>query len=226
MIDYTKAAVLLILDDIKKFKKIFKLFSLVFTTGYFIYVLITQSGLLVANIILSILFLGYTIFEFVATKKDIKRIKRVVRRSYSWITLGIKSLTLAAMIYGIYTATKAVSAITIILATLMIVFWVLQVFLELLIQIIENKVDLVVAAVHKDIENVKKPIDSIGNIFKKIRGQEIPPPPEKSKEIIRLEKKIQILEEEKKSRKQAIKEEITRKQSSKKAVKVLPIKKK
>ncbi len=237
MIDYSKAAIQLILDDVKKFKKFFKLFSLVFTTGYFIYVLVTQSGLFVANIVLSVLFLGYTMFEFITAKKDLKPIKRIVKRSYAWTTLAIKLITLGAMLYGIYTATKAMTAMSIILATLMIVFWVLQVILELLIQIVENKVDLVTAAVQKDIDNIKKPMNTIGNVFKKIRGEEIPPEPEKSKQIIRLEKKIKMLEEEKKSRKEVAKEEKkTRKEEAKAVrkqkrktkaeVKALPIKKK
>lgn len=207
MFDYSKAAFVVLLDDIKKFAKVFKTLSLVFTTGYFIYVLVTQSGFFIANIILASLFLIYTIFEFVVTKKDIKKIKRVVKHSYSYITLGIKLMTLGAMIYGIYTATKAMTPISIIFTTLMIVLWIFQVLLEFFIQIMENKIDLIVVGLNKDYENLRKPIDGISNVFKRIKGQEIAPPVEKSKEIIRLEKKIQVLEEEKKQKKEQQKAE-------------------
>jgi len=201
MFKYTRASILLILDDVKKYSKIFKYGSLVFTTAYFIYALVMQTGNFIANIILATLFVGYTVFEFITAKMDIKTAKRVVKRSYNWIKLGIKTFTLGAMIYGIYTATTNVSAISTILATLMIILWVLQVLLELVIEIVEDKIDLVVAGWNKDMEDMKKPVTAVGNVIKKVKGESIDPAPEKSKEVLLLEKKIKEIELKKKGKK-------------------------
>lgn len=203
MLNYTKASISLILEDFKRYSRIFRTFSLVFTTLYFLYVLITRSGFLVANIILAVLFLGYTIFDIVTMNKDLKKLKKIIQRTYSWLKLSINFITLIAVVYGIYTATTDVKPITTIFTTLMIVFWVFQVILELIIQILESKVDLLIAAINKDVENVMKPVDSIKNIFKKVKGEPLPPVKEKTKEIIRIEKRLDTIELEK----QRIKEE-------------------
>jgi uncharacterized membrane protein len=107
------------------------------------------------------------------------------------------------MIYGIYNAATNVAAISTILATLMIILWVLQVFMELVIAIIEDKYDLILAGWKKDIEDIMMPKTKVDNFFKRIRGQEVPPPPEKSKELLILEKKMQEMELGKKPTKAA-----------------------
>lgn len=191
MFKYTIASIELIIDDIKKYYKIFKYGSLVLTAAYFIYALISHTGYFIANIVLATLFVLYTIFEFLTLKRDIKLAKKVVKRSYVWIKLLIKAFTLGAMIYGIYTATTNVSPISTILATLMIILWVLQFLLEILVEVIEDKIDLLKAGMNQDWENFKKPVTVVGDVVRKIKGQEVPEPAKKSKEIILLEKKIE-----------------------------------
>ena len=198
MFKYTRTAISSIIEDMKKYYKIFNYGSLIFTGAYFIYALITQSGNFIANIILASLFVGYTIFKFATAKMDIKPAKKVVKRSYAWVKLGIKTFTLGAMIYGIYMATTNVSAISTIIATLMIILWVLQVLLEIIVEVIEDKKDLLIAGWTKDVEEFKKPVTAVSDVIKKIKGKETEPEAEKSKEIIYLEKKIA---EKKKSKK-------------------------
>lgn len=198
MFKYTRAAIEMIIEDINRYSKIFKYGSLIFTTAYFIFALISQTGYFVANIILASLFVGYTIFEFATAKVNWKDAKRIVKRSYTWIKLGIKAFTLGSMIYGIYTATMNVSAISTILATLMIILWILQVLLELVVEIIENKIDLIVAGWNQDIDDMKKPATVVGDVIKKITGQEVEPAPTKCKEIIALDK---FIESKKKAKK-------------------------
>lgn len=197
MFDYTKASAAIISDDIKKYVKIFKNFSLVFTTCYFIFVIFTQTGVLAINITLALLFLMYSIFEFVTFTNDLKKIKKVVKKSYRAIMLSIKLFTLVAMIYGIYTATTDISAISILFAVLMVLFWVLQVFLELFVHVFENKFALFIAGYNKDMEDLKKPVTDLKKVVRRLKGEVIPPEPEKSKELVRLEKKIREIENEK-----------------------------
>lgn len=222
MLNYTRASLEIIMDDIRKYAKLFKNFSLAFTTGYFIYVLLTKSGFFIVNIILASLFLVYTCFELIVSKKEIKKIRKVVKKSYRYIVLGLKLFTLTALVYSIYTATTEISPLTTIFTTVMIVLWVLQVFLEIFVSIFESKVDLLIAGWNKDLEDIKQPITNIKNIFRRVKGEPLPPVKEKSKELLRLEKKIERNENDNKLIKSnvAIKKDI-RVEKNKKSVKAI-----
>ena len=90
------------------------------------------------------------------------------------------------MMYGIYVAASNVDAISIILATLTIILWILEVLLELLIFVIEPKVKLVIAGVLSD----ARPIINTYNFFKKKDGEININYDEYKKEIAILEKRI------------------------------------
>lgn len=76
------------------------------------------------------------------------------------------------MIYGIYMATTDVTPLNTILASLMIFLWVMQVLLELIIKIIQDKSDLFIAAWTKDLENMS-PKKTVKMIFDKVRNKEV-----------------------------------------------------
>ena len=173
MFKYTRTAIDIIISDIKKFSTIFNYGSLIFTSAYFIYALVTKTGNFIANIILASLFVGYTIFYFITKSMEMKTAKKIVKRSYKWIKIVIKTFTLGAMIYGIYITTTNVTPISIILATLMIILYVLQILLELACEIVEDKKDLLVEAVAKDMEIVTRPVSAVGNFVKRIKGEEV-----------------------------------------------------
>ena len=99
--------------------------------------------------------------------------KKRVKKTYKWLKLVIKAFTLSSMLYGIYVASNKIDGITIILATLMIITWVLQLLFEIVIQIFEDKKDLLVAGWNKDIDNLKKPVTAVNNFIKRVKGQEI-----------------------------------------------------
>ena len=204
---YTREALTVIKEDFKKYCNIFKYGSLIFTTLYFIYALVTKTGNFVANIILASLFAIYTIFELSTIKfTKIKSLKTKIRRSYKWSTLTIKAFTLGSLLYGIYTATTKVSAMATIIATLMVILWVFQFLLEIIIEIIENKIDLLSSAFQQDIADVKDtfaaPVDFVKNGFKRLIGKEV-----EVKEEPKKSKKIQMLydriEEKKEAKKEA-----------------------
>lgn len=191
MFKYTKAAVDIIIEDIKKYCNIFKYGSMIFTFAYFIYALYTNNGNVIVNIVLISLFFLYTVLDILTHNKDFKLLKKIIRRSYKSIKLLTKTFSLGVMIYGIYMATTNVSPISIILATLMIILWVLQLLFEIVIEIFNDKKDLLIAGWNKDIENLKKPVTTVNNFIKKVKGEEISE--EKSnypREIKVLERKI------------------------------------
>ena len=188
MFKYTKASLKIIVDDIKRIGRIFRYGSLIFTATYFIYALISKTGNFYANVILASLFVAYSIFEIATREKDMKATRKTVKKGYKWLKLFIRALTLVSMLYGIYTATTKITPMSIILATLMIILWVLQFFLALLVEVVESKINLVIAGFRED---TKKP-----SIFGK-KDDEEPKP----KEIVILDEQIEKEKSEKQEQK-------------------------
>lgn len=190
MFKYTRAAIDIVISDIKRYCNLFKYASIFCTIIYLGYSIFYKSGNFVINIILLVSLLTYSIFEFITHKKDLKLLKRIVRRSYKIIKFTTKGFTLAVMLYSIYMASVNASPISIILATLMIIMWVLQLLFEVIVEIANSKKDLIVAGFDKDMENLKKPVTTVNNFIKKIKGEELVNENNPSKEFQTLEKKI------------------------------------
>ena len=84
----------------------------------------------------------------------------------------------------------------------MIIMWVLQLLLEIIIEIVENKAELLIESFNQDIEDIKKPVAFVSNTIKRLKGEEIPEK-QKSKKIQMLEERIQQKKEQKKTNKEA-----------------------
>ena len=195
MFRYTRAAVDIVIEDIKRYCNIFKYGSIGLTFAYFGYALYSKTGNFIINAILLGLFALYTILDFVTHKKIFKprralaaAMRRSEEKSIKFIT---KTFSLGIMIYSIYVATTNVSGISIILATLMIILWVLQLLFEIVVEIFNDKKDLIVAGWNKDVENLKKPVTTVSNFIKKVKGENVVEELEEdNKEIKLLERKI------------------------------------
>ena len=167
MVDYSRAAIAIVVEDLKKWSRSFKIVFSIFTLLYLSYVILVEEGNLYVNIVLLGLYVIYTVFELLTFNKSMKKIKKIVVRSYKWSKLVVRGFTLCSMMYGIYVAATNVDAISIILATLTIILWVLEVLLEVLIFVIEPKVKLIIAGVLTD----AKPIINTYNFFRKKDGE-------------------------------------------------------
>lgn len=190
MFKYTKAAVDIIVNDVRRYCNMFKYGAMLFTLVYFIYSIYTKNGNLIVNIVLLSLFSLYAILDLLTSKKDYKFFKRFIRKSYKGLKITTKAFSLGVMIYGIYIATYNVAPISIILATLMIIMWVLEVLFEIVLSIFEDKKDLLVAGWNKDVENLKRPVTTVNNFIRKVKGEEIIESNNSSREIKILERKI------------------------------------
>lgn len=193
MFKYTRATINKLVQDIRRFARIFQNASLVLTSAYFIFALVSKTGNFYANVALAILFVAYTIFEIATRGKGLKRARKNVKKGYKWTKLGIKALTLGAMLYGIYTATISTTPMSIILATLMIILWILQFFLALICEVIESKYHMLMVAFNEDVKRLK--------IFGK-RDEE-----QKPREIVILDEQIEKEEAEKEAQRQKEKED-------------------
>lgn len=58
----------------------------------------------------------------------------------------------------------------------MIVGWILQIIFEVLIKILTNRVNFILEGLEADLDNMLKPVRSVGNFFKKVTGKEVAPP--------------------------------------------------
>ena len=173
MFKYTRAAIDIVVEDIKRYCNIVKNGSIIFTLLYFVYVFCTGSGNLTINIVLTALFIVYTFLDLITKNKELKSLKKFIKKSYTWIKFVTKTFTLGIIVYGVYTATTHVTPFSIILVTLMIILWALQLLFEIVISIFEDKRDLLVAGWGKDIENLKKPATTVTNFIKKVKGEEV-----------------------------------------------------
>lgn len=208
MFKYTKAGINIIINDIKNLSKILKYVTLIGTAIYYLIAIILNIGYLAVNIILATLFTAYTIFDFLTDKKKNKKTRKIVGRSYTWISIGLRAFTLCATLYGMYLGTSNTSAISIILTTLIIILWVLEVLFEVIAQYITDKAKLIMTGFQKDTEFITK----VKNFFKsgENKAELIS---DDDENIIILEKQLEKQEEEKIKQKE---EEKKRKEEEKK----------
>ena len=86
--------------------------------------------------------------------------------------------------YELYVTTNDVNPITIILITLLLIFWILQIVTEIIYRLMANEIDLLVQAIAQDKTNALEPVRKLLNKEESHT---------KSKKIIKLEKKMEKL---------------------------------
>ena len=231
MLDYTKAAILKIQDDLRKLLAWANLIMQITYIGYLIYAICTHAGIYIANIVLLALSAAYFIFyAFISaggTNKCSKKTQKTVKLIFKRSKQVIKFFTLGVMLYGIYATSQQVTPVSVLFSAFMIVAWLVPFVLEFLIKYFSFRAQLFIEALSADIEPVAKPIKSMGNFFKKVSGKEIEPEKEKTDAQLRarawLDKKVEDnraeraeeIEQEKYNKKQAKKQEKLAKKQAK-----------
>ena len=167
---YTKAAIELMVKDLKRLYLIFKYTLAALVIGYYVFAIFMGIGNMIVNIILASIYLIYIIVDFFVSKR---RVKRQVKHTYVWAKLIVKAFSLGFTLYAMYTASEAVNPLAIILTGLMIIVWILQFLFELILLVIEMKIQLIYEGIRMDKENAKKPVTTVTNFFKKALGKEV-----------------------------------------------------
>ena len=199
MFDYTRTAIKKIGDDFKKVGFLLGLSGQIFYLFYIVYSIITSRGILWANYLLgavSLLYLIFYIFTFSKSDKKDRATKNKVRRLQSILKLFVKGLVLAMMFYSVYYTVVEISLLSVVFTALSIVSFILQIALELVRCIIENRYELLMTGWEADMEKIKKPFETAKNILTFNFKKEEPKEPSKFKIV--LDKKI---EKEKNKRK-------------------------
>lgn len=205
MLDYTKMAIKQTISDLKRTDYIRNVATQIIYIIYLVYTLIVGTGYLALNIILLVISISYFVFFLTMTSlgktPEGKTVKKAGTRVYVWCKRLIKLFTLGLTVYGICTAAERVSALSVILAALMIVGWCLQIIFEVLIKILTNRVNFILEGLEADLDNMLKPVRSVGNFFKKVTGKEVTPQKEPTKNQLRLKEKVEAYRAEQKQKK-------------------------
>lgn len=222
MLDYTKMAIKQTVSDLKKTDYIRNVATQIIYIIYLIYTLIVGTGILALNIVLLVISTSYFVFFLTMTSAgktpEGKNVKKTGTAVYVWTKRLIKLFTLGVAVYGICTAVERVSAVSVILAALMIVGWILQIIFEVLIKILTNRVNFILEGLEADLDNMLKPVRSVGNFFKKVTGKEVAPPKELTKNQLKLKEKVELYRAEQKKKKE---EERLRREAEKSAARQL-----
>ena len=188
MFDYTKAAFNKIVNDFKKIDFIRNVLTQGVYISYLIYAVCIQSGVLAVNIALLTLAVGYFIFFlYMKTRGVTKQIKITVKKIYKWCKRLIKLFNLGVLIYGLSITASHFTALSLILAALMIVGWVLEILFEVVFRFFVNKAKFIIEGMEADYKNITKPVKSVGNFFKKLTGKQIEEEPQPTENRIILD---------------------------------------
>lgn len=209
MLKYTVAAWHKIIDDLKRLFFIFNLVSLGFFTVYAVYYLITERGVVAVNIaiaLISVAYMVYSVFTYLNAEKADKKQGKWANRIYKWSKISVNALSLAYMIYTVYYLAGNITLTSLMLTAFSAISWVLQVVLQLSLQFVEARGELLIDGIEADFEKVIDFKRGVGNIIKRVRGEEIEEKEElispKNREILeRQAEKDKLKKEEEKERK-------------------------
>lgn len=173
MFDYSRAALGLVVEDIRK---IARRISFVLSLGLYIYLIasiILGFGYWIANVCLIAIKVAYDIIEEVTSKdkKANRKTRKMAKRGYKYSRLAINGLTIGATMVNMALHPASVTAIAIISTTLLIIVWVLQVLFEIIAFIFEQEVRLIMAGIQKDTRGFTKTINTVKS-FLHIGGKE------------------------------------------------------
>lgn len=210
MFDYTQGALNKVLEDFKKLALAIHGGVQILSILFLSYALITSSGFFVANLVLLILTSAYLLFLLVmeCTKRGKATAKRLVREIYRWNKRVIRLAVIGLTLYALFVVSKNFTPLSLVLLILMIVGFIFDLIFYFLVKFLTAEVQLLMAGVKKDAEEMKKPVQSVGNFFKKMAGREIEEPTLSKKEqrtLDILEEQSALVKNRKKQKKQEIK---------------------
>lgn len=155
MFDNTKDALFRVKQSIILFVNIFKYGYIFISLLYFVIALITKRGNFIINLVTTIVFILYTIFEISTRNINIKTTRRRVKRIYKWTRLLLKLFILIAMVCGIYTGYDQNSIFGKMLLLFMVILWLMQLTLEIIILVVSRIIKTTVDGIKSDIDKYK-----------------------------------------------------------------------
>lgn len=201
MLDYTKAAIKKTVDDFKRLDYIRNVATQILYIVYLIYALFAGAGILWANISLLSVSTAYFFFFLFMTRCNQKPLKVFVATLFKRCKQVVRLATLGIMVYGIYAATKHVTAPAVIFTAFLIVGWLLQIVFEVVFKFFINRAQFILEGIEADYEQLTKPAKAVSNFFKKLTGKEVEEKKQPSKQRVWLEEKVAANRVEKQAKK-------------------------
>jgi uncharacterized membrane protein len=195
MFEYTKAAFNKTIEDFKRLDYIRQILTQIVYIAYLIYALVVAKNYIWANIPLLLLSVGYFVLFLYATagKEKKKKLKTKAEKAYNFCKKIIKVFTLGVTVYGFFLTANHVTPLSLLLVSMMIVAWILEIVFGVIAKIFISRIHLFTTGFETDMENLKKPVTTVSNFFKKLSGQDVPPAPVPTKQQLILEKQLLLV---------------------------------
>ena len=198
MLDYSLTAFQKIKNDFLRVKRFFDVVIPLFPIAFLTYSVITTASamnvMFWVNTISLTLAVAYYIFHlFVTFRKADKELKKTVKTIYKICVRAIKFFTLAVSIYGLWISIDNVNPLSMILTLLSLIGFLLQIVLDIILHIINSYANFLKEAILADIDEIKKPVTTVSNFFKKMTGKEI-----EEKEVSKTREKLNEMVSERK----------------------------
>ena len=164
----TKTALQLIVEDFKRYILILKWVFLGFSFATIIYSLVVGIGNLIINWILLGVLVVYALLDSIFRLKQKPNPTKKLRVIYAWTRIALNAAAIVSSLYAIYSATShEVKPISIVLATLSIIMFILKVLTEICLEIFQSKWTLLKNAMIMD---AKEHPNTSGKLFSPIIG--------------------------------------------------------
>lgn len=164
----TKTALQLIVEDFKRYILILKWVFLGFSVSTIIYSLIVGIGNMIINFILLGVLAVYALLDTIFRLKQKPNPTKKLRVIYAWTQIALNAAALVSSLYAIYSATSnEIKPISIVLATLSIIMFILKVLTEICLEIFQSKWTLLKNAMIMD---AKEHPNTSGKLFSPIIG--------------------------------------------------------
>ena len=211
MFDYTKAAIVQTINDLKRLFYVIGLCTQIIYIAFLIYSLVTGAGIFAVNAILAVLSIAYLVFHLVTTKfgkdpdaKECKRLKKSGKELMKWLKRALRLVTITFAFIEIF-STDTPDTLSVILSAFMVIGWVAEILFDFIIKILTNRYRFIMDGLELDIDEITKPFKNVGNFFKKMTGQEVAPEKELTKNQIYLKESVLLQREEKTQQREEIK---------------------
>lgn len=206
MFDHAQVALNIIVDDFKKILFFIGLFTQICYMAYLVNALAVGSGNLIVNVVLLVLSVAYFVFTILAREKKQKKDKgktarKAAKIAYKYSKIALKLYPLAISIYGLYHASESPAFFSVLLLCFTLVGWILQIVLDLFLSVVGKRLSLLKDGLSMDVQEIKKPVDAVGNFFKKISGKEVETPEPLTTRQLRLKERVEAFRAEKKAKK-------------------------
>ena len=147
----TKTALQLIAEDFKRYVVILKWIFLSFSFATIIYSIVIKTGNLIINCCLLGVLVIYALLDTILRLKQKPNPTKKLRIIYAWTKIILNAAAIISSLYTLYSATAAeIKPISIVLATLSLVMFILKVLTEICFEIFQSKWTLLKTAMIMD----------------------------------------------------------------------------